>query len=88
MSGYLYIIQSIKNNMFYVGSTIDIINRLKEHNNGEVKATRNKGPWIIKFTKQYKTIKEAKQVEYKFKKMKSRKILKKIIQEQDIKISV
>ena len=88
MLGYLYIIQSLKNGMFYIGSTIDIKNRLEKHNNNEVKSTRNNGPWVLKFTKQYRTIREARQIEYKLKKMKSRKILERIIKEQNIKITI
>ena len=74
--------------MFYIGSTIDIDNRLEKHNNGEVKATKNKGLWVLKFTKKYSTIKEARQIEYKLKKMKSRVLLEKIVKEQNIKVTV
>ena len=88
MLGYLYIIQSVKNKMFYVGSTIDVKNRLEKHNNGEVKATKNRGPWVIKFTKKYNIIREARQIEYKLKKMKSRKVVEQIIKDQNIKITI
>ena len=67
----------------------DVIqNRLKEHNKGEVVATRNKGPWVLRFYKKYNTIKEARQIEYKLKKLKNKKILERIIKNQEIKITV
>lgn len=86
MPGYVYIIQSTKNNMYYIGSTLDTNNRLQEHNSGEVKATKNKGPWNLRFSQQYNTIKEARQIEYKLKKLKSRKIIEKIIENQKINL--
>jgi putative endonuclease len=88
MIGYVYIIQSVESKRFYIGSSIDFNNRLKQHNNGEVKTTKNKGPCILKFYKKYNTIKEARQIEYRLKKFKSRDILENIIKNQEIKIKI
>lgn len=41
---YVYVLQSAKDNNFYVGYTKDINRRLKEHQNGEVDSTRNRRP--------------------------------------------
>ena len=86
--GFVYILQSAKSLRYYIGSSVDVNNRLIYHNNGWVTATRNKGPWEVKFTQSYSTIKEVKQVEYKLKKSKSRKIIEQIISEGIIKIGV
>lgn len=80
----MYILQSIKNNSFYIGSTIDIHNRFGEHNAGLVKATKYLVPWKLAFSKRYDTIREARQVEYKLKKFKSRKIIERIIKDGEI----
>lgn len=41
---YVYVLMSLKDNKFYVGFTTDLINRLKEHEKGLVKSTRNRRP--------------------------------------------
>ena len=84
--GFIYILQSTINLKYYIGSSTNINNRLIYHNNGLVTATKNKGPWEIKFTQCYPNIKEAKQIEYKLKRLKSRKIIEQIISEKIIKI--
>jgi putative endonuclease len=86
MLGYLYILQSKKTHNFYIGSTIDVSSRLTKHNNGLVKSTKNRRPWLLVFSKEYPTIKIAKQIEYKLKSFKSRIIIEKIINEQNIRI--
>jgi len=86
--GFVYILQSTKNLKYYIGSSVDVKDRLIYHNNGWVTATKNKGPWEIKFTQCYPSIKEAKQIEYKLKKLKSRKIIEQIIFDGIIKIGV
>jgi len=45
MNYFVYIIWSEKLNKFYVGSTQDIENRLKEHNNREGNFTSKGVPW-------------------------------------------
>jgi putative endonuclease len=86
--GYLYILQSCLNSSYYIGSTIDLEKRLSEHNNGYVKSTKNLRPMELRFYKKYETILEARRIEYKLKKMKNRKIIERIILEQEIKITV
>jgi len=41
---YVYILISKKDRNFYVGFTNDLINRLKEHKNGKVPATKERRP--------------------------------------------
>ena len=84
MEGYIYILKSLKNNSYYIGSTIDIERRLFEHNTGKTKSIKYLIPWTIVFTKKYSTIKKARQIEYRLKKAKSRKIIDNIVKDQDI----
>jgi putative endonuclease len=79
MIGYVYILQSAKNGRFYIGSTGDVNRRLIEHNWGQVKATRNKGPWELKLVQSYRSLKEARRVEYRVKKLKRRDYLERMI---------
>ncbi|MFH0912638.1 MAG: GIY-YIG nuclease family protein [Patescibacteria group bacterium] len=86
--GYVYILESLSNGVHYIGSSENPQRRLAEHNNGKVTATRNKGPWIIRIIQQYSDISIARKVEYKLKRLKSRKIIDRIIVERFIKIEV
>ena len=84
MKGYVYIIKSQKSSKFYIGSTIDTARRLIEHNTGKTIATKYAAPWVMVFSKQYATIREARQMEYKLKKQKSRTLLERIVKEQKL----
>ncbi len=86
MEGYVYILQSQKNGSFYIGSTIVVSKRFVEHNTGLVVATRYLTPWDLVFSQRYETIREARQVEFKLKKLKSRKIIEQIIKDKKIKM--
>ena len=41
---YVYVLQSDKDRNFYVGHTNNLRERVKQHNNGKVLATRNRMP--------------------------------------------
>lgn len=69
---YIYLLESENGGQLYLGSTPDVNNRLDEHNRGVNKATRNKGPWKILSTWEFDSLKEARQMEYRIKKMKRR----------------
>ncbi|PIU10620.1 hypothetical protein COT27_02210 [Candidatus Kuenenbacteria bacterium CG08_land_8_20_14_0_20_37_23] len=43
----VYILQSLKNKTYYIGSTINIEERFNEHNLGKVAATKHLRPWIL-----------------------------------------
>lgn len=81
---YVYILQSKKKNNYYIGSTINIENRLKKHNLGQVKSTKGLKPWVLRLVKEYKTISLAKKIEYRVKQLKRRDYLDKMINGQDI----
>ncbi len=85
---YVYILQSLKNGRYYIGASSDPFRRLEEHNNNKEKSTKNRGPWKLCLMKEYDSLKEVRRIEYKLKKLKSKVILDKIVQEQDIKMEV
>jgi len=77
----MYIIQSRKNSKYYIGSTENISSRLMVHNNGEVKATKLLIPWELKFFQLCHSIRGARQLEYRLKKLKRKDIIEGIIKE-------
>lgn len=82
---FVYIIKSTINNTYYIGSTDNIERRLDEHNRGKSKYTRTLRPFVLMFKQEFATLSEARSVEYKIKKFKSRKIIEKIILEKRIR---
>ena len=43
----VYILESLKDKSRYIGVTINLVNRLKEHNSGETKSNKSKIPYKI-----------------------------------------
>jgi putative endonuclease len=76
---YVYILQSKKNNRYYIGSTKDINVRFKQHNSGCVKSTKNNRPYKLAYYQKYDSIKEAKLIEMKIKKWKRKDYIDKVI---------
>ena len=46
---YVYILQSQKDESFYIGYTTDLIKRFKQHNSGESQATKPFRPYKLIF---------------------------------------
>jgi putative endonuclease len=44
---YIYVIKSLKNGLHYTGMTIELNNRLNEHNSGKSKFTKAYMPWQL-----------------------------------------
>ena len=75
----MYIIQSIKSDRYYIGSTINVEKRLREHNYGKVRSTRKRGPWIIKLTERLPSKQEAIKREMQIKRYKGGEAFKRLI---------
>jgi len=50
---YFYVLKSSKKNWFYRGSTGDLKNRIKEHNNGEITSSRPYIPLSLVYYEAY-----------------------------------
>lgn len=66
---YTYIIESSVNKKWYIGHTNDIERRLAEHNSGQNKSTKGKGPWRLIFLSSFNNNLDAKKFELKLKKI-------------------
>ena len=74
-----YVLQSQNNGSYYIGSTGNIEERIKKHNNGQSRYTKSKIPWKIVYMEEYKTRSEAKKREYYLKSLKSKIAIEKLI---------
>lgn len=76
---FVYILQSLKDKTYYIGHAADLIVRLKRHNKGRVRLTRNKSPWRLIYKEEYITKQEAYRRELQIKSYKSGEAFKKLI---------
>ena len=88
MIGFVYILRSLRNNCFYIGSTINVENRLKKHNNGNVISTNKYKPFKLEYFQQYSGITMAKQIEYRLKKLKRKDYIEKIVKNKIIRMKL
>ncbi len=68
MKYFVYLLQSLKDKKYYIGQTDDISKRLKAHNQGMVKSTKNRVPFRLVNCEEYPTQKEARWRERNLKK--------------------
>jgi len=53
MPYYVYILQSLKDGTYYIGSTRNLEERLERHNQGRSKYTKAKRPWKLVYHEEY-----------------------------------
>jgi putative endonuclease len=75
---YVYVIESIKFKKRYVGFTGNLLNRLKEHNNGETKSNKSYRPFNLIYTEEIEDKVQALKREKYLKSCAGRKYLLKI----------
>ena len=76
---YLYILYSKIRDKYYVGSTGDLISRLRSHNSNHIGFTGHTGDWKIFYTEEFETREEAYSRERAIKKWKSRKLIEQLV---------
>ncbi len=84
----VYILQSAKNGKYYIGSTNDLKRRLSEHNSGQTKSLKNIRPLTLVFRKEFATLSDARKIERKLKKLKSRNIMDTIVKDQEMRMGL
>ena len=72
---YVYLIQSKKYGTFYIGHSNNTQVRLKHHNRGKCKYTKNKGPWELLAYKEFVTRALAMAEEKRIKNLKNRQAI-------------
>jgi putative endonuclease len=78
---WVYILQNSETDRYYVGSTIDLNRRLKQHRTGNTRTTRVLKTKKLIYTEEYLTEKEARVREKQIKARKSKIYIKKLINE-------
>ena len=77
----VYILRSLKNGTFYIGCASDVTLRLKQHNCGNVTATKYKRPYRLEFSQEYPDTSVARKTESRLKKWKRRDFIENIIRD-------
>ncbi|MCX5750217.1 MAG: GIY-YIG nuclease family protein [Candidatus Saganbacteria bacterium] len=77
---FVYILESLRNGKYYIGSTKDVEKRLREHNQGKTKSTKGLMPLEIVYTESYASCSEARKRESEIKRRKSRKYIDSLIE--------
>ena len=72
---WTYILYSASADRFYVGSTGNIADRIRRHNQGRSKYTKFGRPWVLVFSKIFDSKSEAYQFELLIKSKKSREFI-------------
>jgi len=65
---YLYILQSLKDSGYYIGTTKNIAKRLNEHNRGKSQSTKSRIPFILKYSERFENKTAARKREIALKK--------------------
>ena len=79
---YVYIIRSLKDGSYYIGSTSNLGKRIKRHNRGHSISTKNKKPFTLVYKKEYKIRSEAVREERRIKSQKSKIYIENLIKAQ------
>jgi putative endonuclease len=75
MTFSVYILESLKNGSYNVGSTNNLEDRLKRHNEGRVAYTKPKRPWKLIYSEKHPDRSSAAKREYEIKKHKRREFI-------------
>jgi len=78
---FVYILQSLTDNSFYIGYTTDIDRRLEEHNSGISLYTSRKIPWRLVYKEEFLSKTDALKRERFLKKQKSASFINQLINE-------
>ena len=79
MPHFVYILQSLKDQKYYIGETHDVKARMEFHNSGKQRSTKNRIPFIIIIIEQFDTRINAIKREKQIKSWKGGEAFKKLI---------
>jgi putative endonuclease len=75
---FIYILFSQSLNIYYIGFTSDLKDRLRKHNSNHKGFTGTRSDWIVKYTEKFETKIEALNREKQIKNWKSRLMIEKL----------
>lgn len=75
----VYVLKSLSTSKHYIGYTSDLEKRLKEHNQGKTKSTKDKGSYKLIYTERFKIKQEAYKRERQIKSYKGGNAFKELI---------
>ena len=79
MAFFLYILESQRDGSFYVGTTNNLEDRIRRHNEGRVKYTKAKGPWRLVYSENHSDRSSAMKREYAIKRHKRKSYIADLI---------
>lgn len=83
--GYVYILKNSKGN-FYIGSTTDLKRRISQHYYGHTYSTKRMKDLVMVFSQKSDSLKVARNIECRLKKLKRKDYIEKIIKDGYIKM--
>jgi len=84
--GIIYILESV-NGRYYIGSTNDLNRRIEQHTQGHTWTTQRFKNFKLVFSQQYPSLKIARKIELRLKKLKRKDYIAKIIKDGHIRIN-
>ena len=79
MTYFVYILESLKDGTYYVGSTNHLSDRVERHNQGRSKYTKNRGPWVVVYYEKHLKRADAVKREKAIKNRKDRDYIERLI---------
>jgi len=76
---FVYILKSVHNGRYYIGSSDNIERRLHQHNLGLVRSTKHYAPWLLVGKEQFLTLSEARKREKQLKSWKKRSAIERLL---------
>lgn len=76
---FVYVLQSLTDKTYYIGSTQNLNQRLVDHNTGKSRYTKRKIPWVVIHSEEYATKTEALKREKQIKNWKNIRAIEHLI---------
>jgi putative endonuclease len=76
---YVYILKSLMNNSYYIGSCNNVDVRFTLHNKGAVPSTKRYCPWQLVYTEEHPNLVVARRRELQIKSWKKRAVIEKLL---------
>jgi len=79
---FIYILRSSFKGRYYIGHTVNVLDRLREHNRGWVRSTKSGIPWVIVYSEKFRTKQNAVRRELQIKSYKGGEVFKRLVSKE------